>query len=260
MKHGKTLITTKVGTAGWAIPGQVKNIFAGEGTHLERYAAALPAVEINSSFYRDHKPATYAKWSACVPDDFRFSVKLSRYFTQETRLRETGNRLRDVLDGIGHLGEKWGVLLVQLPPSLFFKKDVARKFIGDLREIYLGDLAWEPRHPSWSSDEAVELLAANEISRVIADPEPCPLTADKMKRLEFFKYIRLHGSPKIYQSRYSAAFIESLAGTLSDYKGAAWCIFDNTTYGFATENALELRARLGQERQDVLFDQTQSLL
>jgi uncharacterized protein YecE (DUF72 family) len=33
-------------------------------------------MEINSSFYRSHRPATYARWAASVPDDFRFAVKM----------------------------------------------------------------------------------------------------------------------------------------------------------------------------------------
>ena len=33
------------------------------GSHLERYGAILNAVEINSSFYRPHRTATYERWA-----------------------------------------------------------------------------------------------------------------------------------------------------------------------------------------------------
>jgi len=204
----------------------------------------LNVVEINSSFYRDHKPATYAKWSACVPDDFRFSVKLSRYFTQETRLEDAGQRLRETLNGIAHLEHKLGVLLVQLPPSLAFDPDVAGDFIQELREQHSGDIAWEPRHPSWSLDDAVEVLEKYEITRVFADPEPCPISDERRQRLEFFRYWRLHGTPEIYRSRYNPDTIENLARALRSSQKPVWCIFDNTTFGFATENALELQRLL----------------
>jgi uncharacterized protein YecE (DUF72 family) len=60
----------RIGTAGWSIPKRHADVFPAAGSHLERYAARLAAVEINSSFYRPHRPATYARWAAAVPDGF----------------------------------------------------------------------------------------------------------------------------------------------------------------------------------------------
>jgi uncharacterized protein YecE (DUF72 family) len=37
-----------VGCAGWSIPRQYAEHFPERGTHLERYAQRLPAVEINN--------------------------------------------------------------------------------------------------------------------------------------------------------------------------------------------------------------------
>lgn len=45
----------RVGTAGWAIPAGVRDRFPIAGGGLERYAARLGAVEINSTFYRRHR-------------------------------------------------------------------------------------------------------------------------------------------------------------------------------------------------------------
>ena len=56
----------RVGCAGWSIPRQYAEHFPQRGTHLERYAQRLPAVEINSSFYRPRRPETYARWAASV--------------------------------------------------------------------------------------------------------------------------------------------------------------------------------------------------
>ena len=49
-----------------AMPGgrfrkSIADRFPSEGTHLMRYASRFPAVEINSCFYRSHKPDTYLK-------------------------------------------------------------------------------------------------------------------------------------------------------------------------------------------------------
>jgi ubiquinone/menaquinone biosynthesis C-methylase UbiE len=71
--------------------------FPEKGSHLARYAGRLPAVEINSSFYRRHKPATYAKWAGSVPDGFQFAVKLPKVATHERRLVDAENILDDFL-------------------------------------------------------------------------------------------------------------------------------------------------------------------
>lgn len=235
-----------IGTAGWSLPTHLKKDFPEEGTHLERYAQIFNCVEINSSFYRDHKPETYARWAQSVPPSFRFSVKLSRYFTQETGLEEAGERLGETLAGPACLGPKWGCLLVQLPPSLQFRPVVAARFIDELREHFEGLIVWEPRHPSWVSAEALTLLRQNQIHKVWADPEPCPLptTASTQQRSNYF---RLHGSPQIYKSRYTETDLAKIMNMVEEshlIHPQTWCIFDNTTYGFATENAQELMHRM----------------
>src|SRR5579875_3870002 len=87
--------TFRIGCAGWSLPKEHSDRFPADGTHLVRYAARFPAVEINSSFYRPHRPATYARWAASVPADFRFSVKVPKAATHERRLVD----VNDVLDG-----------------------------------------------------------------------------------------------------------------------------------------------------------------
>ena len=76
-----------IGCAGWSVAsGRAE--FAGTGSVLERYAAVLDAVEINSSFYKPHRRATYTKWAASTPPGFRFSVKAPRAVTHTAKYRE----------------------------------------------------------------------------------------------------------------------------------------------------------------------------
>ncbi|HEY9423039.1 MAG TPA: DUF72 domain-containing protein, partial [Thermoanaerobaculia bacterium] len=79
-----------VGCAGWSLPRAEQAEFPETGSHLERYASRFGAVEINSSFHRPHRPATYARWSASVPASFRFSVKVPKTITHGLRLRDAG--------------------------------------------------------------------------------------------------------------------------------------------------------------------------
>jgi uncharacterized protein YecE (DUF72 family) len=59
-------------------------------------------------------------------------------------------------------------------------------------------------------------------------------------------YLRLHGSPRMYYSDYTHDMLRETGARLRARCAAGvscWCIFDNTTLGAATGNALEL-ARL----------------
>jgi uncharacterized protein YecE (DUF72 family) len=233
-----------IGTAGWSLPRPHQERFPTEGTHLERYAQVFNAVEINSSFYRDHRPELYAKWAASVPKNFRFSVKLSRHFTQKMRLAETGASLKKNLQGISQLGAKWGALLVQIPPSLAFEEKPAARFMEVLRKHFAGTIVWEPRHLSWSEKKPIRLLSQYQISKVTADPERCPVSSPSHRPAH---YHRLHGSPVIYRSLYPSKFIEKLAQELVTPPAVSlerWVIFDNTMFGFAIENALQLKQKL----------------
>jgi uncharacterized protein YecE (DUF72 family) len=237
----------RVGVAGWSLRPEAKPHFPETGTHLQRYAGRLNAVEINSSFYRPHREATYARWGECVPPDFRFSVKLPRTITHDQRLHGAGPLLDAFLPGPAALGERLGCLLVQLPPSLEFESGVAEEFLGALRQRYAGPAVLEPRHPTWFAADAEELLLAARVGRVAADPPRDPLDGRPAGCTEVV-YYRMHGSQRIYYSAYPPEQLEGLSGALRAWaeQGAeAWCIFDNTALGFATFDALTVTASVG---------------
>jgi uncharacterized protein YecE (DUF72 family) len=228
-----------IGCAGWSLATSVQPRFPGKGSHLERYARVLPAVEINSSFYRPHQPATYARWRDSVPPEFRFSLKLPREITHQRRLRDVEEPVDVFLEAACKLGDRFGCLLVQLPPSLTFDPATARELFSRLRGHLQTGIACEPRHQSWFGPEAAALLERFQVARVIADPEvaldPAPA------RYQDIVYVRLHGSPVIYHSDYPDAFLRRNAAWLLEQHRLGrqvWCIFDNTASGAAVPNAL----------------------
>ncbi|GIZ50815.1 DUF72 domain-containing protein [Noviherbaspirillum aridicola] len=234
---------TLIGCAGWSLSRAVASHFPGEGSHLERYARVLPAVEINSAFYRPHKPATYARWRDSVPAAFRFSVKMPKEISHLRRLRDCGQPLENFLSEVAGLGDKLGCLLLQLPPSLAFDPPAAQAFLLRLRAATGVDVVCEPRHASWFGEEAAALLAECRIAYVEADPSPHALPASPTGPV----YLRLHGTPRIYYSDYPEDVIDTLAARLSALREAgrtAWCVFDNTAEGAAVPNALSLLAKL----------------
>jgi uncharacterized protein YecE (DUF72 family) len=224
-----------VGTAAWSIPKIAMDSFPLEGTHLERYSKVLSAVEINSSFYKDHQAKSYKRWAACTPESFRFSVKLNKRFTHEGDLEIDCDDLRDNLRAIMELGEKMGVLLIQFAAGKKFNYERMRIFYKTIRDIYPGPVALEARNMTWMSNESIELMKEFNLSKADADPEKCAITIPGQ-----IKYYRLHGSPEIYKSNYESDYLDHLYDEMTNLTGDVWCIFDNTTFGYATENALAI--------------------
>jgi uncharacterized protein YecE (DUF72 family) len=233
-----------IGTAGWAIPRAVAEAFPTAGSGLVRYAARFGAAEINSSFHRSHRPSTYERWAASVPETFRFAAKLPKTITHERRLVDVEAQLGAFLDEVLGLGTRLGPLLIQLPPSLAFGPDTARRFLGLLRNRFGGSVACEPRHPTWFENEADGLLQDYEVARVAADPARVPDAAEP-GGWPGLVYIRLHGSPRMYYSAYEAEYLDGLAARIARSTVETWCIFDNTTSGAACANALALLDRAG---------------
>ena len=233
-------ISIRVGAAGWSLPRSAQDCFPGEGTHLARYAARLSATEINSSFHRPHRRQTYERWAASVGPDFRFAVKIPKTITHARRLVDVDEPLRQFADEIAGLGNKLGPVLGQLPPSLAFEVALADAFAKQVHAAIPVQVVIEPRHPSWFTEDADDLLAGHRIARVAADPAPVPAAA-MPGGWQGFAYFRLHGSPIIYRSDYSR---ERIAGQVaaavaaSSAEHRAWVIYDNTASSAATGNAL----------------------
>jgi uncharacterized protein YecE (DUF72 family) len=247
-----------VGVAGWALAAPHKPHFPGEGTHLERYAGQLPAVEINSSFYRPHQPKTYAKWAAAVPPGFRFAAKVPRTITHQKRLVDAEPELDRFLGEVTQLGDALGPLLVQLPPSLKFDEAAATAFFEMLRAKFSGSVVCEPRHVTWFTPVAEDVLGDHAVGRVAADPSVVAAAAMPGGD-ERLMYYRWHGSPEMYFSTYEDVQLQILARTLAEHARAGrevWCIFDNTGSGAAQTNALRtrdlVREFLGREPGDQL--------
>jgi uncharacterized protein YecE (DUF72 family) len=120
-----------------------------------------------------------------------------------------------------------------------------KRFLDTLRALYDGPLVCEPRHETWFSPIASELLVSYRVARVAADPAVLEI-GKQPGAWNGIAYFRLHGSPRKYWSRYPEDYVEVLARTLLEHSQFAdtWCIFDNTAGGAAIENALELHRRL----------------
>lgn len=228
-----------VGCATWAIGSKNDRLLPQvPGGNLARYAARLTAAEVNSSFHRSHRHATWGRWARSVGPSFRFAVKLPKRITHELRLRDAGAELAAFLAEIALLGDKLGPVLVQLPPSFAFDRAVVQPFL----ELVLSQhkVVVEPRHASWFTDDVDAFLAGLRVARVAADPAVVPRAAEP-GGWDGLRYFRLHGSPVTYRSSYADDVLEAVAAQL---RPGDWCIFDNTASGEALGNALDLLSRV----------------
>lgn len=232
----------RIGTAGWTIPRPVAEAFPEEGSGLERYAARLNCAEINSSFHRSHRESTWRGWAEAAPGHFLFSAKLSKQITHKAKLSDCAGPLAGAIAEMKLLGDRLGVILVQLPPSLEFDPGLAKAFFDQMRRDWEGCIACEPRHASWFDPEADAFLAAAQVARVGADPARVE-GGDAPGGWRGLAYFRLHGSPVIYRSSYDDGRLEGLASRIRAERERGvpvWCIFDNTASSAATADALKL--------------------
>jgi uncharacterized protein YecE (DUF72 family) len=137
---------------------------------LAYYAARLPAVEINNTFYRLPKATMLEDWAAQTPDGFRFALKASRRITHIQRLKDVAELVAYLFETAGALGAKLGPLLFQLPPHL--KKDLDRlrtflDLVPPARRVAL-----EFRNASWFEDDVFEALRAHDAALCAAETEP----------------------------------------------------------------------------------------
>jgi uncharacterized protein YecE (DUF72 family) len=136
---------------------------------LHYYAERFPTVEINNTFYRMPAEALLQRWAQDVPGSFTFTLKVPRRITHIKRLKGVEADVAELLRRAAVLGDKLGMLLFQLPPSL--RKDLPRlrDFLAGLPPVRR--LALEFRHKSWHDDEVYAALRARGAALCIAETD-----------------------------------------------------------------------------------------
>jgi uncharacterized protein YecE (DUF72 family) len=202
-------------------------------------------VELNASFYRWPRDSSFASWRRRLPTGFQLSVKAPRGLTHAKRLYAP-ETWADRVSGCWHeLGDRRGVLLVQLPPGQV--RDDARL------DYFLGRLPWwmraavELRHPSWVDDAVFELLRRHGAAYCVMSGAglPCVLRATAP-----FVYVRLHGPDPhwLYAGSYSDDDLRWWAERVREWEAMGqdvYVYFNNDGEGHAVRNALTLRHLLG---------------
>jgi uncharacterized protein YecE (DUF72 family) len=211
---------------------------------LRFYSKYFNTVEINTSFYHFTKKSTFEKWEKAVNKNFLFSIKLHRLFThfRKLKLNKDDKRiLKETIESYKVLGKNLGPILIQLPPSL--KKDlkVLEKFLKNFKNL---KLAIEFRHKSWLDKETYNFLKKKKIAFVISDS---PRWSTDIVKTTDFVYIRFHGKPKLFSSKYEKEELQRYAREIKKLKPKIlFAYFNNDAEGYAIEDALEFKKILSQ--------------
>jgi uncharacterized protein YecE (DUF72 family) len=154
---------------------------------LSYYAARLPAVELNNTFYRMPRTSVIESWKTQVPANFRFSVKATQSITHYRRLKDAGAQTKQMLETVSALEDRLGVVYFRLPEDM--KKDVERlqTFLKDLPADI--PIAFDFRHPTWFDDEVFELLRRHNRVSCVSDTDERP--ADRIDKTADWGYLRL---------------------------------------------------------------------
>jgi uncharacterized protein YecE (DUF72 family) len=241
-------VTVAIGTSGWSYP-HWDGVLYPPGTpprdRLGHYVHRFGTVELNASFYRWPRDVSFASWRRRLPPGFQLSVKAPRGLTHAKRLYGPEAWVDRVSRSWHELGDRRGVLLVQLGPAQ--ARDDARL------EYFLAGLpAWirsavELRHPSWVDDRVFDLLERHGAAYCVMSGAglPCVLRATAP-----FVYVRLHGPDHhhLYAGSYPDDDLRWWADRVREWEAAGrdvYVYFNNDGAGNAVRNALTLRWLLG---------------
>jgi uncharacterized protein YecE (DUF72 family) len=175
----------RVGVGGWVFPPWRNNFYPpglAQKSELEYASRHLSAIEINATYHRLQKPASFAKWRDATPPGFVFSVKGSQYVTNRRVLGEAGEAIgRFMASGLAELGPKLGPIVWQFATTKVFDPADFEAFLA-LLPSKLDGLALrhavEVRHPSFMTPEFLALVRRHGVGTVFADSDKYPSFAD----------------------------------------------------------------------------------
>ena len=215
-----------------------------EKSRLYYYASLFNSIEVNSIFYKLPRHSTVANWAEAVPDNFRFTFKVSKTITHVKGLDFAVKDVDDFINTVENIGDKKGCLLAQFPPSLNIEKinqlQKLLETLGETTDNRNWKIAMEFRNSSWYEREVYELLEEFKVSMVIHD---IPASATPLHEVPGdFIYLRFHGPEPRYRGSYSNEYLQKYAENIKQWlkEGKTVYAYFNNTVGDAVDNLITL--------------------
>ncbi|ANY21479.1 DUF72 domain-containing protein [Gordonia terrae] len=209
---------------------------------LDYYAQRFPTAEVNNTFYRLPERKAFENWAETVPADFRMAAKMSRYLTHIKRLQEPAEPVQRFLDRSAGLDGRLGPVLLQLPPNLRAAPDALDETLARFPKTI--QVAVEPRHDSWWTDETRSVLERHNAALCWADRKNRIL--NPLWRTADFGYLRLHDGTSRRPMSYGTRAIDSWLRRLSEFYDDScdvYIYFNNDPGCAAIDNAFTMIRR-----------------
>ena len=233
-----------IGTSGWHYE-HWKDIFYHDlktVKWLNYYSVHFDTVELNNSFYHLPTEKAFKHWHDSVPENFIFSVKVSRYITHIKRLKNSNEAMDKFLSRAGFLDDKLGVLLYQLPPQMKLNLERLEEFLAYLPASL--QHVFEFRNESWIVGPTFDLLRKYHAGFCIFN---MPGYSSPLITTSGFSYIRFHGSEGLYSSNYSNIELKKWAKDIKKLSAdleSVYIYFNNDAGAYAIDNAQMLKRLL----------------
>ncbi|WEK38143.1 MAG: DUF72 domain-containing protein [Candidatus Pseudobacter hemicellulosilyticus] len=209
---------------------------------FEYYCKRFNSLEVNFTFYRFPQLAFLENWYAQSPADFKFAVKAPRLITHYRQFTDVRPLLEDFYGVLQEgLKEKLGPVLFQFPPKLAYSDSKLDEVCQQLDPAFLNVV--EFRDETWWRAEVYDKLALHNIMF-------CGMSHPKLPDEAIVNlpaaYYRFHGTPILYKSEYTEAFIDQVVHSIRDTGTVqeGWLLFNNTARGAAIRNALYAQQQL----------------
>ncbi|MDI3315768.1 MAG: DUF72 domain-containing protein [Mycobacterium sp.] len=243
-------MSVRIGTSGWSYDHWTGVLYPPglpAARRLARYAEVFDTVELNASFYRWPRDATFAGWREQLPDGFTMSVKAHRGLTHYRRLASPEPWVERFRRCWQALGDHHGVLLAQLHPGQH-RDRVSQARLEALLALLPAwiRIAVELRHPSWNNPGVYRLLERYRAAYVVMSGAGLACIPRATTDLV---YVRMHGPDPdtLYAGSYSPGELRCWADRIAGWAGEGrdvWVYFNNDVHGHAVRNALTLRRLL----------------
>ncbi len=203
------------------------------------YSEKFNSLELNVTFYRFPKAETLKKWYDKSPKGFNFSIKAPKLITHMKKLNDCERLINDFYSACEEgVKEKLGCLLFQFPPSFKYSEERLEQIINNLKPDFNNVV--EFRDAGWWNKNVYAALSENKIIFCSTNhpklPEDIVINSD-------ITYIRLHGNPQIFYSKYSHKELEQLNSAVAKKRKikTTYIYFNNTASNAGIENAMEMQ-------------------
>lgn len=228
-----------IGCSGYSYP-YWKNKFYPKGVaakdYLSYYSSIFNTVELNGTFYRTPTLSQLKKYKEVTPDNFSFSVKMSKYITHILRLKESKQAILEFQTLIREgLQQKLKCFLFQFPASFQFSKENLQLLVDNIPHNKENII--EFRHISWWNDEVIKSMRNSKLTFCNVD---FPKLDTPFQQTTDVFYLRLHGNPILFKSSYSSDQLLEFSKQFPENNDQLWIFFNNTYYEAGYTNALDL--------------------